>query len=168
MSSQKSSLQKQLEQEKFLHGIAYVQNASIGIKKLTTAELAYLNQLLTQQNEEPWRLNPTEVVIPSGQRLQFNLISNPVAQARDILGNAFVTAGNDQVIEAAVDLYSQLVLNHLFKDANRRTAVLATIWLLNSNGIQVDPQKLHDIPLGNLRDKANVHSLAAKIEACKI
>lgn len=164
MSSQKSELQKQLDQQKFLHGISYVQQISSGIKKLTSNELAYLNHLITNhKTEDTWRFDPVEVQIPSGAKVHFNIISNPLARARDIIGDAFQKAGNDEIIEAAAMLYSQLVMEHLFKDANRRTAVLATIWLLNSNGVDADPLKLHDIPIGDLRAPGSMQELVKKI-----
>jgi hypothetical protein len=166
MSAPKSQLQKQLEQQKFLHGVKYVQNISSGIKKLTCNELSYLNHLITNHStEETWRMEPVEVLIPSGTKLHFNIMSNPLARARDIIGDAFQRAGNDEIIEAAAYLYSTLVTEHLFKDANRRTAVLATMWLLNSSGVDVDPMKLHDIPIGDLRAPGSTEDLIKKIRS---
>jgi hypothetical protein len=164
VSSPKSMLQKQLDQQKFLHGIKYVQQISGGIKKLTSNELAYLNHLITNHTtEDTWRMDPAEIEIPTGAKFQVNIISNPLARAREIIGDAFQKAGNGQVIEAAADMYSKLVMDHLFKDANRRTAVLATIWLLNSHGIDIDPIKLHEIPLGDLRAQGSMDELNKKI-----
>ena len=168
MGGQKNPLQKQLDQQKFLHAVQYVNKASGGIKKLTSSELAHLNQMITEAQEDVWRLQPTEIQIPSGKKIQFNVVNNPIARARDIIGNALQTAGNQEVFEAASYLYSQLVLEHLFNDANRRTAVLATLWLLQEHGVDVDAEKLHHIPIGDLRDPGNLESLADRIRALKI
>ena len=164
MAQQKSELQKQLEHQKFLHGISYVQQAAGGIKKLNSSELSHLNQILTDNKHEPWRLSETKVQIPSGQMQHFNIVSNPINRAREIIGNASDMAANDKTLEGASYLYSQLVLEHLFMDANRRTAVLATLWLLQSYSLEVDAQELLRVPIGNLRDKKDLELLAQKIE----
>lgn len=163
----KNPLHKQLEQQKFEHAVLYVSNSSRGIKKLTSSELSHLNQLLTGAQEETWRLDSTEVQLPTGKKVQFNLVNNPISLARDIIGNAFQKAGNQEIFEAASYLYSQLVLWHLFKDANRRTAVLATLWLLQEFDVEINAEKLHHVPIGDLRDPSNLESLAQRIRQLK-
>lgn len=164
MPPQKNELQKQLQEQKFLHGVSYVQSASSGIKKLTTSELAHLNQILTDNKHEPWRLNEAKIQIPSGDVHHFNVVSNPINRAREIIGTAMDMASNDHKLEAASYIYSQLVLEHLFVDANRRTAVLATLWLLLSNNLDVDAQELLEVPIGNLRNKSDLDALANTIK----
>lgn len=160
----KSLLQKQREEQKFQHGIDYVTRAAPGIKKINSSELAHLNQLLTGSSEEPWRFEATQIQIPSGHTQHFNVTSNPIQRARDILGNAMQRAGNDEVIEAAADVYSHLVLEHLFEDANRRTAVLAALWLLQAHNKDIDAHQLLNVPIGNLREPKDLQALAQKIQ----
>ncbi len=160
----KNPLQKQLEEKRFRHGIAYVQQAAGGLKKLTSSELAHLNQILNDREEvDPWRFQTMTIEIPGGQ-IEMKVHSNPLNQARDIAGNALQMAGNGQLIEAACYLYSELVLAHLFHDGNRRTAVLATIWLLGNSGIQVDAEKLLNIPIGNLRNPTEFAIFKSRLE----
>ena len=66
---------------------------------------------------------------------------------------------NGEVEEAAVDLYSQLVLNHFFKDANRRTAVAATHWLLLERGIHISALGLLEVGIGDIRSEEQLDSL---------
>lgn len=161
----KSLLQKQREEQRFKHGIDYVIQAAPGIKKINSSELAHLNQLLTGNSEEPWRFEATQIQIPSGHTQHFNVTSNPIQRARDILGNALQRAGNDEIIEAAADIYAHLVLEHLFEDANRRTAVLAALWLLLSHNKDIDAHQLLDVPIGNLREAKDLQALTQKIRA---
>ncbi len=142
-----------------------MQNSSGGLKKLSSNELAHLNKMMTSSDDEPWRFDPIEVQIPSGKKLHFNVTTNPISRARDIIGNANQLAGNLQVFEAASYIYSQLVLEHLFKDANRRTAVLATLWILLEYQFNVDAEELLNTPIGDLRDQQSLNSLADRIKA---
>jgi hypothetical protein len=165
----KNLLHKQLEEQRFLHGIAYVEKASLGLKILSTSELVHLNRLLVGDNMgsstgEPWRFEQALVVIPSGRTHQFNILTNPIVSAREILGNCWQTAGNQELLRAAVRLYSELVLHHLFKDANRRTAVLATLWLASSHGSRFDGRELAEFPIGDLRDPVDLLKLEDKLK----
>lgn len=164
------SLQKQLDDQRFLHAVSYVQQASGTIKKLSSSELLHLNEILTSRSHdnqispaEPWRFESTNVKIPGGE-VVLNVLSNPLSRAREITGDALEMAGNQQILEAACYLYSQLVLEHLFKDANRRTAVLATIWLLGNFGIQINAQQLLTVPLGNLRNPQEMATFRSQIQ----
>lgn len=153
MSQTKNPLQKVRENQRFVNGLSYVYRAAGGIKKINSGELMHLNQILTE-TDEPWRFEPAEIEIPGGKKQLFNLVSNPVAKARELIGNALQTAGNGEVEKAAVELYRELVLAHLFRDANRRTAVLATVWILENHGIKVDAESLANIPVGDLRTES--------------
>lgn len=156
-------LKRQLQEQKFLHAEAYVRNSAGTLKHMTTSELAHINQMLTGENEEPWRLEPVQVTIPSGNIHHFNIVSNPIIQAREILGHAQDLAANGDLEEAALYLYSRLVLNHFFSDANRRTAILATLWLLQSSGADVNAVELARAPVGDLRDEKDLQTLRAKL-----
>lgn len=166
MANPKNPLQKQLDHQKFLHAIDYVRKESQGIKKLSTTELSRTNQFLSGQSEvEPWRFEPVEIQIPGGQIHQINVHSNPINIARDLIGNALQMSGNGQGVEAAEYLYSQLVLAHLFKTANRRTAVAAALWVLLISGYDCDAEALHDIPIGDLRNPSDLQSLKTKMHS---
>ena len=110
----KNPLQEQLDEKKLNHAIAYVNAEALGIKKINSNELAHLNQLLNSQaNSQPteaWRFEATQVSLPSGHTQHFNVVSNPIQRARDILGHALQRAGNGEAIEGATDIYIQLVL----------------------------------------------------------
>jgi hypothetical protein len=159
-----SLLHQHRDHQRFLHGVDYVLRAAHGIKKITSSELAHLNRLLTDAPDDPWRFDEAEVQIPSGQKHTFNLVSNPMTRARDLLGIAIQRVGNGETKEAAFFLYSELVLNHLFRDANRRTAVLATLWILEMGGIHVDAEKLLTLPLGDLRNKKDRDAFVEQFE----
>jgi hypothetical protein len=145
-------LLKQLEDQRFLKAIHIVQQAAGGIKKLGANELAHLNRVLTDSDDEPWRFESTQVRLPSGRVHDLNLLSNPILKAREIVGDSLQMAGNGDAEKAGLHIYIELVLAHVFSDANRRTAVLATTWVLALAGKEVDAEKLLKIPLGDLRD----------------
>jgi len=153
-------LHRQREEQRFAHGLDYVSQAAPGPKRLSVSELAHLNQMLTAA-EDPWRFEPAMVKIPSGRALNFNVVNNPLAVARDVIGEAQLRAGNGDVADGALYLYSQLVLNHLFTDANRRTAMLATVWLVQAAGREIDGQRLATAAIGDLRDQADLEKLRA-------
>ncbi len=165
----RNPLQEQLDEQKFSHAVNYVTAAAPGIKKINSNELAHLNQLLNghtnHQPIEPWRFEATHVNLPSGHTQHFNVVSNPIQRARDILGHAMQRAGNGEAVDAAIDLYVQLVLEHLFNDANRRTAALATLWVLQSQGMTLDAKQLLKIPVGNLRNSQELNELKEKIRS---
>lgn len=147
-----SILQKQLEAARFEHGISYVEHEYSGNKKLQTMELAHLNQILTGSPKDPWRFEAVQVNLPTGHSQHFNVITNPFARARELLSLASIMEGNDDYIAAAQYLYTHLVKEHLFKDANRRTAALAIFWILLSNNVKADPHALIQLKVGNLHD----------------
>ncbi|MGZ3721921.1 MAG: Fic family protein [Bdellovibrionales bacterium] len=147
----KGPLQNQMDEQRFLQGVNYVLQAARSIKKINTSELEHLNKILTDGDDESWRFEEAQVQIPTGKSHHFSLLSNPINKAREILGNAMQMAGNREPEKAALYMYCELILGHLFQDANRRTAVLATIWVLHSEGLIIDAQKFLDIPVGDLR-----------------
>jgi hypothetical protein len=163
--SNKSPLQKQLDHQKFLHAVDYVRKESQSIKKLSTTELSRINSFLSGISDEPWRFDPVQVQIPGGTLHKMNMLSNPINRARELVGNALQMSGNGQGLEAATFLYSQLVLDHLFQQANRRTAVAAALWILLLSGYDCDAEKFLNIPIGDLRNRADLDSLRTKIES---
>lgn len=165
MPNSNNPLWKIREDQLFRRGVEYVRHAAGGIKKINSQELAHLNQMMTETTDEPWRYEPVEITIPGGQIHLFNLHSNPVNRARDLCGQAVQIAGNGDARTAALNFYVELVLAHLFNDANRRTAVLATVWILESAGVPVDPDALLDIPLGDLRNPDDRKTFETKFRA---
>lgn len=158
-----NELLKQLQEQKFLHAEAYVRNSAGTLKHLNASELAHLNQMLTGDAADPWRMEPVSVTIPSGSHHEFNVLSNPFPLARDVIHHAADLAANGQVFEGAFYLYSRLVLNHFFRDANRRTAVLATLWLVQSHGGDLNAVELAKQPIGDLRQDRDLNLLKEQI-----
>jgi hypothetical protein len=164
MAEAKSFLQKQLDHQKFLHAIDYVRKESQGLKRLSTTELSRTNQFLSGSADDPWRFESARVHLPDGSNYDVNVIVNPVNKARELLGDAIEKSGNGFGIEAAHELYAQLVLNHLFKAANRRTAVSATLWILLISGLDCDANELLNLKIGDLRNPTDYAELMNKIK----
>ena len=156
-------LKKQLEQTRFLRALEYVQKDARGTKKLISSELLHLNQIINNATESTWRSQATKVKIPGGVEKQFSIINNPMVRARDILTEAHAVLQRDENAQAATHLYTSLIKEHLFSDANRRTAVLAVVWLLLEKNIEINAQELHDIPIGDISDPANLKKIEATI-----
>jgi len=161
----KNPMQKQREDLRFRRAVDYVHQESRGIKRINSNELAHLNQILTDTDMSPWRFEEADIQIPSGRVARFNVLSNPIDRARDILGDAMQMVGNKDVAQAGLYAYQELVSSHLFRDANRRTAVLATIWILETGGIRIDAGKLLAIPLGDLRSLADKERFGRDFDA---
>lgn len=157
-------LKKQLEETRFEHALNYVEQSAGGKKKLIGSELAHLNQMLNHTTEAPWRNQQTVVTIPGGKTKHFNVILNVQLRSRDILGNAHDILHSGDVSEAATYLYSHLVSEHFFNDGNRRTAVVATYWLLLETGKKIDAHELHKIGLGDLNNAEDLAQLKKAIE----
>jgi hypothetical protein len=160
-----NGLQQQLQAQRFLHGIDYVQASAGGLKVLNSGELAHLNCILTGSTGDPWRLESAVISIPTGQTHEFNVLHNPVSLARDILSEVQGVVGSGDLLKAAHTLYTQLVLRHLFRDANRRTAALGTLWLVLSEGGSLDATELDRLPVGDLRNPQNVQQLHSSLNA---
>jgi prophage maintenance system killer protein len=78
---------------------------------------------------------------------------------REKLHQATELAENGSVIDAAVHIYSGLVLTHAFEDANRRTAAVATHYFFRRYGIAISGVALHELGLGDLREEGSIESL---------
>lgn len=161
----KSPLLQQLEDAHFEHGIHYIESEAHGLKKLQSNELAHINQILTGSKEDPWRFEPIQITLANGHTQHFNIISNPLARAREILGYAHIMEGNDDFIAAAQYLYTTLVREHLFKDANRRTAALAVYWILLAHDLEADPHAIIKLKVGNLHDPKEYSDFIQRLEA---
>ena len=55
---------------------------------------------------------------------------------------------------AAVEIYSTMVLSHIFEDGNRRTAVAAT--LTSWYGAAISGLAIHELGLGDLREPGQI------------
>lgn len=161
----KNPLITQLEDQRFLNAVGYVHANAQGLKKLIPSELAQLNQLLTAQSTEAWRSSSASITIPSGKTHQFSMLSNPTHLAREIIDAAEHSAVQGDFKDAAFQIYSRLILAHLFNDANRRTAALACLWLLHANGKDIDAVALAKESVGDMREKADQEILRKKIDS---
>lgn len=152
-------LKKQLQRVRFEKAISYIEANSNGKKHLNTQELAGLNIMIRGSDDDPWRNEAAVVSIPGGKRAAFGILTNPMINLRNIISNSLQKAANGEVEDAALDLYSQLVLNHFFKDANRRTAVAATHWLLLERNIHISALGLLEFGIGDIRSEDQLKSL---------
>jgi hypothetical protein len=159
MSHLQDMLKKQLQRVRFEKAISYIEANAQGKKHLNTQELAGLNMMIRGNDEDPWRSEAAVVSIPGGKHASFAILTNPMISIRNIVSNALQKAMNGDVEDAALDLYSQLVLNHFFKDANRRTAVAATHWLLLERNIHISALGLLEIGIGDIRSEDQLNSL---------
>ena len=153
------SLKKQLERTRFERALEVSESMAMHRVLLTTVELGRLNNILTGKNDEPWRDEPVTLTLPSGKTETLALIQDPKITTRDKLHHATALAEEGNVISAAVELYVGLVLSHVFKDANRRSAVLAAHYFLTRYGVPVSGLALHEIGLGDLREEGQIESL---------
>jgi prophage maintenance system killer protein len=103
------------------------------------------------------------LTLPSGKSETLAVIADPVVTARNKLHRATELAENGNVIDAAVDIYSRIVMAHPFEDANRRTAVLAAHYFLKRYGVELSGLALHEIGLGDLREEGQIESLRETI-----
>lgn len=129
---------------------------------LTTIELERMNNILNGKKEfegDPWRTEPVTLTLPSGRTETLSLISDPKRTVREKLHRATEDAEEGFVVDAAVDIYIALVQEHVFKDGNRRTAVLAAHYFLKRYGLPISGLAIHEIGLGDVRDPAEVQSL---------
>lgn len=158
-------LKKQLELVRFEKTIDYVRSSAGGQKHLNSNELAHINNMLTNVTEgDPWRVGPVTLTLPSGRQGHFSVISNSQKEASELINECREMANNGELIEAATRLYSELVLKHLFSEANRRTAVAATAWLLYEHGIEIPAMGLLEMGLGDLREAEQIKALRGVIE----
>lgn len=158
-SKNPESLKQQLERTRLERALEVAESLVQKKAFLNSAELARLNNILLGETREPWRDSPTVCVLPSGKQHSFQILADPVSKAREILHHARDRAENGEVVEAAADVYAQLVLNHVFRDANRRTAVIAAFYLLKLHGITISAVDLHELGLGDLRVEGQMEAL---------
>jgi prophage maintenance system killer protein len=159
-----SPLARQLEVARFERAMEVAESMADHRALLTTAELGRLNNILTGVNDDPWRQEPVTLTLPSGRTEELLLVADPKQNAREKLHHATELAEGGNVIDAAVDVYVGLVMAHVFKDANRRTAVLAAHYFLRRHGAAISGLALHEIGLGDLREEGAVQSLRETIQ----
>ncbi len=159
------SLKKQLERARFERALEVSESMAMHRVLLTTAEIARLNNVLVGKapDHDPWRQEPVNITLPSGKTASLNMIGDPKLSVRDKLHRSTEIAENGQVIDAAVEIYAGLVLLHPFRDANRRTAVLAAHYFLNRYGVALSGLALHEIGLGDLREPGQIEALKETI-----
>jgi len=153
------SLKKQLEMARFERALEVVESMAEHRALLTTSELGRLNNIVAGKTEDPWRQGPVTLTLPSGKTETMALVADPKVTAREKLHNATEKAENGQALEAAVDIYVDLVLSHVFRDANRRTAVLAAQYFLKRYDLPLSGIALHEMGLGDLREPGQVEAL---------
>ena len=134
------SLKRQLEMARFERALQIAESMAEHRSLLTTAELGRLNNVVTghKDDHDPWRINTAVIELPSGKMETLSVISDPKMNCREKLHRATEVAESGAVIDAAVEIYADLVLAHAFEDANRRTAVLASHYFLASLPHQFD------------------------------
>jgi len=154
-----ASLKIQLERARFERALEVSESMADKRALLTTVEIARLNNILTGKSDDPWRQENITLTLPSGRTENFTLITDPVLSTRDKLHRATELAEGGAVIDAAVDIYTGLVLAHVFKDANRRSAVLAAHYFLKRYGVAISGIALHELGLGDLREEGQIEAL---------
>jgi hypothetical protein len=152
-------LQRQLERARFERALEVAASMVESGAFLNTAELARINNVLRGEKAEPWREGAAVCQLPSGREESFTLLADPITKAKEILRHGKDRAAAGEVIEAAADVYAQLVLTHVFKDANRRTAVVAAAYLLKLHGVEISAMGLHELGLGDLRAEGQIEAL---------
>jgi len=161
------SLKRQLEITRFERARGVIESLAEHRALLTTMELSRVNDILTGTNpsatpgnEEPWRQEPATVTLPSGATHTLSLLRDPKLSTRELLHRATeLSEEGGNPIDAAIDIYVGLVLLHAFKDANRRTAVLAAHYFFQRYGVPLSGLALHEIGLGDLREEDTLKSL---------
>lgn len=157
------SLKRQLEMTRFEHAREVAESLAEHRALLTTSELARLNNLLTGKKpadvDLPWRQGTVTITLPSGKTETLALIADPVITAREKLHRATEMAESGNAIEAAIDIYTGLVLSHVFADANRRTAVLAAHYFFKRYRIPLSGLALHELGLPDLREEGQIDQL---------
>jgi len=159
-----NDLRRQLEIARFERALEVAESMANHRVLMTTMELARLNNILTGRNDEdPWRQGPVTVTLPSGKTETLALVADPKITAREKLHRATELAEQGLIIDAAVDLYSGMVLSHAFKDANRRSAICVAHYFLVRYGVPISALALHEIGLGDLREPGQIDALRATI-----
>ncbi len=163
------SLLLQLERARFERALEVLESLVEHRALLTTTELARINHIVIgvkhdpNSQENPWRQDIITLELPSGRTETMNLIENPVFALRDQLHRTTERSEAGDSIEAAIDLYVWMVKAHAFKEGNRRTAVLATLYFLQRYGHAISGIALHEVGLGDVRDPTQREALKEMI-----
>lgn len=165
--NQSFSLKRQLEMARFERALTVAESVADKRALLTTVELARMNDMLTGRDPNqpssdpngPWRDEPVTLTLPSGKTETLALIADPKITARDRLHRATELAEGGAPVDAAVDIYVGLILSHVFKDANRRTAALAAHYFLRRYGVPLSGVAIHEMGVGDLREQGHLDSL---------
>jgi prophage maintenance system killer protein len=158
-----NDLKRQLEIARFERALEVTESIAKHRALLTTTELARINTILVGNEKEPWRQGTVTITLPGGKQETLALIADPVVTAREKLHRATELAEQGAIIDAAVDIYSGLVLSHVFADANRRTAVCAAHYFLRRYDVPLSGLALHEIGLGDLRQEGQIAALRQTI-----
>ncbi len=158
------SLLKQLEMTRFERGMEVVESLADHRALLTTVELARLNNVLTGSKNPPWRESTATITLPTGKQHTLQLHSDPVINTRDLLHRCTEIAENGNVVDAAIEAYTGLVLSHAFENANRRTAVLAAHYFFRRYGVPLSGLAIHEMGLGDLREPEQLQTLRDTIQ----
>ncbi len=158
-------LKRQLERARFERALEIVESLVTKHAFLNTAELGRLNNILLGESDDPWREGSAECMLPSGRHLSLQILADPVKKAREILDHGSAKAAAGDVAGAATDVYTQFVLTHCFKDANRRVGVLAAAYLLQRHGKKVSAIGLLELGLGDLRLEGQRDAVRTMLES---
>jgi Fic family protein len=153
------SLKKQLETTRFERALEVAESLAEHRALLTTTELSRLNQIVTGNHSDPWRQGTVTLTLPSGKEETLTILADPLQTARDKLHRATELAEEGDPVDAAVHIYVDLVLAHVFEDGNRRTAVCASHYFLSRYEVPVSGKVLHELGLGDLRETGHIDSL---------
>ena len=168
-----NALKRQLEITRFERAVEVTESLADHRALLTTVELGRLNNILigNKDDHDPWRQDAAVVTLPSGKTEELQLIAESRNTAREKLHHATELAENGAVVDAAVDVYIGLVLAHPFRDANRRTAVVAAHYFLRRYGIPLSGRAIHELGLPDMREsgavdrfRETVHHMAKFVE----
>ncbi len=88
---------------------------------------------------------------------------DPILTVREQLHRATESAESGNAVDAAVNIYVSLVLAHAFKDANRRTAVLASHYFLHRYSAPISGTELYELGLGDLRQPGQIDNLRENV-----
>ncbi len=157
------SLKTQLELARLERAIEVSESLADHRALLTTTELARLNGILTGKTHDPWRRESVTIALPSGQTKSLELMIDPILTVREQLHRATESAESGNAVDAAVNIYVSLVLAHAFKDANRRTAVLASHYFLHRYSAPISGTELYELGLGDLRQPGQIDNLRENV-----
>lgn len=153
------TLARQLELSRFQRALEVAESLASNRALLTTMELERINSIITGKTDPIWRLGPVTLTLPGGKTETLALMADPKITARDHLHVATESSENGHPVEAAIQIYAEFVLSHVFADGNRRTAVAAAHYFFKRYDVPISGLALHEIGLGDLREKGVRDSL---------